>query len=101
MMLKEKFKATTTDKDAATDIMYYTSQAMKLGNDNFTLFISNDKKKMQKADLAEHQSIKFIIFQVKIVFEINEVIESAIDSFNFLNESLYITCKIVTKILMN
>jgi hypothetical protein len=101
MMLKEKFKATTTDKDAATDVMYYTSQAMKLENDNFTLFISDNERKMQKADLAEHQSIKSVIFQVKIIFKINEVIESAIDSFDFLNENLYITCKIVMKILMN
>jgi hypothetical protein len=74
---------------------------MKLENDNFTLFISDDERKMQKVNLAEHQSIKFVIFQVKIVFEINELIESAIDSFNFLNESLYITCKIMMKILMN
>ena len=100
-MLKEKSKATTTDKDAATDVMYHTSQVMKLENDNFTLLISDDEKKTQKADLAEHQSIKSVIFWVKIVFVINEVIESAIDSFNSLNESLYITCKIVTKILMN
>jgi hypothetical protein len=100
-MFKEKFKVTMIDKDAATDIMYHTSQMMKLENDNFTLFISDDERKMQKIDLAEHQSIKSIIFQVKIVFKINEVVESAIDSFNFLNESFYITCKIVIKILMN
>jgi hypothetical protein len=62
MMLKEKFKATTTDKDAATDIMYHTFQAMKLENDNFILLISDDEKKMQKTDLAKHQSIKSIIF---------------------------------------
>jgi hypothetical protein len=62
MMLKEKFKVTMTDKDAVTDIMYYTSQMMKLENNNFTLFISNDERKMQKADLAEHQNIKFVIF---------------------------------------
>jgi len=74
---------------------------MKLENDNFTILISNDEKMMQKANLAEHQSIKFVIFQAKIIFEINEVVESAIDAFNSLNESLYITCKIVTKILMN
>ena len=61
-MFKEKFKATLTDKDAATDVMYYTSQAMKLENDNFTTFISNDEKIMQKADLAEHQNIRSVIF---------------------------------------
>jgi hypothetical protein len=54
MMLKEKFKVTMTDKDAATDVMYHTSQAMKLENDNFTFLISDDERKMQKADLAEH-----------------------------------------------
>jgi hypothetical protein len=101
MILKEKFKATTTDKDAVTDIMYHTSQAMKLENDNFILLISDDERKMQKADLVEHQNIKSVIFQVKIVFKINEVIELIIDSFNFLNENLYVICKIVTKILMN
>ena len=101
MMFKEKFKAISTDKDAATDIMYYTSQIMKLKNDNFTIFILKNEKMMQKADLAEHQSIKFVIFQVKIIFEINKVVESAIDAFDSLNESLYVTCKIVTKILMN
>ena len=100
-MFKEKFKATSTDKDAMTNVMYHTSQAMKLENDNFTTFILNDEKMMQKANLAEHQSIRSVIFQAKIIFEINEVVESAIDAFNSLNESLYITCKIVTKILMN
>jgi len=53
-MFKEKFKAASTNKDAATDIMYHTSQAMKLENDNFTILISNDEKMMQKADLAKH-----------------------------------------------
>jgi hypothetical protein len=62
MMLKEKFKVTMTDKDAATDIMYHTFQAMKLENKNFTFLISDDEKKMQKADLAEHQNIKSVIF---------------------------------------
>jgi len=61
-MFKEKFKATLTDKDAATDVMYYTSQAMKLENDNFTTFILNDEKMMQKANLTEHQNIRFVIF---------------------------------------
>jgi len=84
-----------------TDVMYHTSQAMKLENDNFTTFISNDEKIMQKADLAEHQNIRSVIFWAKIIFEINEVVESAIDAFDSLNESLYVTCKIVTKILMN
>jgi len=41
---------------------------MKLENDNFTTFILNDEKMMQKADLAEHQSIKSVIFQAKIIF---------------------------------
>jgi len=101
MMFKEKFKATSIDKDAVTNIMYHTSQAMKLENDNFTIFILNDEKMMQKADLTEHQSIRFVIFQTKIIFEINEVVESAIDAFNSLNENLYVTYKIVMKILMN
>jgi len=101
MMFKEKFKATSTDKDAMTNVMYHTSQAMKLENDNFTTFILNDEKMMQKANLAEHQSIRSVIFQAKIIFEINKVVESAINAFNSLNENLYITCKIVTKILMN
>ncbi len=74
---------------------------MKLENDNCIILISNNEKMMQKVDLTKHQSIRSVIFWVKIVFEINEVIKSAIDAFNFLYESLYITCKIVTKILMN
>jgi len=84
-----------------TDVMYHTSWAIKLENDNFTIFILNDEKMMQKADLTEHQSIKSVIFQAKIIFEIDEVVESAIDTFNSSNESLYVTCKIVMKILMN
>ncbi len=100
-MFKEKFKATLIDKDAATNVMYHTSQAMKLENDNFTTLILNDEKMMQKADLTEHQSIKSVIFWAKIIFKINEVVESAIDAFNSLNKSLYVTCKIVTKILIN
>ncbi len=100
-MFKEKFKATSTDKDAATDIMYYTSQAMKLENNNFIILISDNEKMMQKTNLAEHQSIKSVIFQTKIIFKINEIVELAIDAFDSLNKSLYITCKIVTKILMN
>ncbi len=101
MMFKEKFKATLIGKDAATNIMYHTFQMMKLENDNCTIFISDNEKMMQKANLAEHQSIRSIIFQVKIIFEINEVIKLTINAFNSLNESLYITCKIVMKILMN
>ena len=101
MMFKKKFKATLIDKDATTNIMYHTSQAMKLENDNCTIFISNNEKMTQKADLAEHQSIRSIIFWVKIVFKINEVVKSVIDAFDSLNESLYVTCKIVMKILMN
>jgi len=62
MMFKEKFKVTLTDKDAATDVMYHTSRTMKLENDNFTTFISNNEKMMQKADLTEHQNIKSVIF---------------------------------------
>ena len=61
-MFKEKFKATLTDKDAMTDVMYYTSQVMKLENDNFTTFILNDEKMMQKANLTEHQNIRSVIF---------------------------------------
>jgi hypothetical protein len=53
-MFKEKFKATMIDKDAATNVMYHTSQAIKLENDNFILFISNYETKMQKVDLIEH-----------------------------------------------
>ncbi len=100
-MFKEKFKVTLIDKDAVTDVMYHTSQAMKLENDNFTIFILNNEKMMQKVDLAEHQSIRFVIFWTKIIFEINEVVESAINAINSLNENLYVTCKIVMKILIN
>ena len=57
MMFKEKFKATSIDKDAATNVMYHTFQVMKLENDNCTILISDDEKMTQKADLAEHQSI--------------------------------------------
>jgi len=54
MIFKEKFKATSINKDAVTDVIYHTSQVIKLENDNFTTFILNDEKMMQKADLAEH-----------------------------------------------
>jgi len=74
---------------------------MKLENDNCIILISDDEKMTQKANLAEHQSIKSVIFQIKIIFKINKVIKSTIDAFDFLNENFYITCKIVMKILMN
>ncbi len=61
-MLKEKFKAITTEKDAATNVVYHTSRAMKLKNNNFINLISDDEKKTQKVNIAEYYSIKFIIF---------------------------------------
>ncbi len=61
-MLKEKFKAITTEKDVATNVMYYTSRAMKLKNNNFIHFILNDKKKTQKISIAKYYSIKPVIF---------------------------------------
>ncbi len=100
-MLKEKFKAITTEKDAATDVVYYTSRAIKLKNNNFINLISDDKKKTQKVSIAKYHSIKSVIFRAKIIFNINEVIRSVIDSFNALNNDLYVTYKIVTKIFMN
>ncbi len=100
-MLKEKFKAITTEKDAATDVMYHTSRAMKLKNNNFINFISDDEKKTQKVSIAEYYNIKSVIFRVKIIFNINEVIKLVINSFNALNNDLYVTYKIITKILMN
>ncbi len=100
-MLKEKFKVTTTEKDAATNVVYYTSRAMKLKNNNFINLISDDEKKTQKVNIAKYHNIKFVIFRVKIIFNINEVIKSVINSFNALNNNLYVTYKIITKILMN
>ncbi len=61
-MLKEKFKVTTTEKDAATNVMYHTSRAIKLKNNNFINFISDDEKKTQRVNIAKYYSIKFIIF---------------------------------------
>ncbi len=58
-MLKEKFKAITIKKDAATNVVYYISRAMKLKNNNF---ISDDKKKTQKVNIAKYYSIKLVIF---------------------------------------
>ncbi len=100
-MLKEKFKATTTEKDAATNVVYYTSRAMKLKNDNFINLISDDEKKTQKVNITKYYNIKSVIFRVKIIFNINEVIKLIINSFNALNDDLYVTYKIITKILMN
>ncbi len=100
-MLKEKFKATTTEKDAATNVVYYTSRAMKLKNNNFINLISDDEKKTQKVNIAKYYNIKSVIFRVKIIFNINEVIKLVINSFNASNNNLYVTYKIMTKILMN
>ncbi len=61
-MLKEKFKATTTEKDAAINVMYYTSRAIKLKNNNFINFILNDEKKTQKISIIKYHSIKPVIF---------------------------------------
>ena len=61
-MFKENFKAITTEKDAATNVMYYTSRAMKLKNNNFINFISDDKKNTQKVSIAKYYSIKSVIF---------------------------------------
>ncbi len=44
-MLKEKFKAITTEKNITTNVMYYISRVMKLKNNNFNNLILNDKKK--------------------------------------------------------
>ncbi len=61
-MLKEKFKAITTEKDAATNVVYYISRAMKLKNENFIILILNDKKKTQKVSITEYYNIKPVIF---------------------------------------
>ncbi len=100
-MLKEKFKAITTEKDAATNVVYHISRAMKLKNKNFINFISDDEKKTQKVSIAKYYNIKFIIFRAKIIFNINEVIKLIINSFNASNNDLYVIYKIITKILMN
>ncbi len=44
-MLKEKFKAITTEKDVTTNVVYYISRAIKFKNNNFINLILNDKKK--------------------------------------------------------
>ncbi len=100
-MLKEKFKAITTKKDAVTNVVYYISRAIKLKNDNFINLILNDEKKTQKVSIIKYYNIKSVIFRVKIIFNINEVIKSVIDSFNALNNDLYVTYKIITKIFIN
>ncbi len=100
-MLKEKFKVTTTEKDAAINVVYYIPRAMKLKNNNFINLISEDEKKTQKINIVKYYNIKFVIFRVKIIFNINKIIKSVIDSFNALNNDLYVTYKIITKILMN
>ncbi len=100
-MLKEKFKAIMIKKDAATNVVYYTSRAMKLKNNNFINFILNDEKKTQKISIAKYYSIKSVIFRAKIIFNINEVIKLIINSFNASNNDLYVTYKIITKIFMN
>ncbi len=100
-MLKEKFKATTTEKDAAINVVYYISRAIKFKKNNFINLISDDEKKTQKVNIAEYYNIKFIIFRVKIIFNINKVIKLVINSFNASNNDLYVTYKIITKILIN
>ncbi len=100
-MLKEKFKAITIEKDAAINVVYYTSRAIKLKNDNFINLISDDEKKTQKVSIAKYHNIKSVIFRAKIIFNINEVIKLIINSFNASNDNLYVTYKIITKILMN
>ncbi len=47
-MLKEKFKAITTEKDAAINVVYYISRAMKFKNNNFINLILNNKKRRRK-----------------------------------------------------
>ncbi len=74
---------------------------MKLKNDNFINFISDDKKKTQKVNIVKYYNIKSVIFRVKIIFNINEVIKLIINSFNASNNDLYVIYKIITKILMN
>ncbi len=61
-MLKEKFKAITTEKDAAINVVYYISRAMKLKNNNFINLISDDEKKTQKVSIIKYYNIKFVTF---------------------------------------
>ncbi len=100
-MFKEKFKAITTEKDAAINVVYHISRAIKLKNNNFINLILNDEKKTQKVNIAKYHNIKSVIFRIKIIFNINEIIKSVINSFNASNNDLYVTYKIITKILMN
>ncbi len=74
---------------------------MKFKNNNFINFILNDEKKTQKLSIAKYHNIKPVIFRVKIIFNINKVIKLIINSFNALNNDLYVIYKIITKILMN
>ncbi len=74
---------------------------MKLKNNNFINFISDDEKKTQKVNIAKYYNIKSVIFRVKIIFNINEIIKLIINSFNASNNDLYVTYKIITKILIN
>ncbi len=73
---------------------------MKLKNENFINLISDDEKKTQKVNIAEYYSIKPVIFRAKIIFNINEIIKLIINSFDASNNDLYVTYKIMTKILM-
>ncbi len=100
-MFKKKFKAITIEKDVTTNVMYYISRAMKFKNNNFINFILNDKKKTQKINIAKYYSMKSVIFRVKIIFNINKVIKLIINSFNALNNDVYVIYKIIIKILMN
>ncbi len=61
-MLKKKFKAITTEKDTATNVMYYTSRAIKFENNIFINLISDNKKKTQKINIVKYYSIKSVIF---------------------------------------
>ncbi len=74
---------------------------MKLKNNNFINLNLNDKKKTQKVNIAEYHNIKSVIFRAKIIFNIKSVIKSVINSFNASNNNLYVTYKIMIKILMN
>ncbi len=81
--------------------MYYTSRAIKLKNNNFINLILNDEKKTQKVNIVKYYNIKSVIFRVKIIFNINEIIKLVITLFNALNNNLYVTYRIITKILIN
>ncbi len=81
--------------------MYYTSRAIKLKNNNFINLNLNDEKKTQKVNIVKYYNIKSVIFRVKIIFNINEIIKLVITLFNALNNNLYVTYRIITKILIN